>query len=340
MDSNRFDGSVGLGEREGRVVCGLVRRRHFGLAHGIGRSGDIAAVQPKAAGSSLINKLTNCLALHALKLAGLQRTAACVVLPTATGLSVTLTLLALKAKRPAARFVVWPRIDQKSCLKAICTAGLEPLVVENVLEGDELRTDVEAVRDAVARVGAANVAAVLTTTSCFAPRGCDRVQDVARLCADADVPHVINNAYGVQSSKLCHEVNEACRVGRVDAYVQSTDKNFMVPVGGAIVASPHADFIDHLSQCYPGRASVAPLLDLFMTLLSLGQDGWRCLLRQRKECFPYLHAKLTDLAARFGERVLVTKHNPISIAVTLDNFPGNPTFIGSMAFSRGVSGMR
>jgi hypothetical protein len=50
MDSNTFPGQVGLGEREGRVACPLVARRHGLLAHGIGRSGDITAEQPKAAG--------------------------------------------------------------------------------------------------------------------------------------------------------------------------------------------------------------------------------------------------------------------------------------------------
>lgn len=40
------------------------------LIHGIGRSGDISAVQPKAAGSSLLNKLTNSLVLDIIKLAG------------------------------------------------------------------------------------------------------------------------------------------------------------------------------------------------------------------------------------------------------------------------------
>jgi O-phospho-L-seryl-tRNASec:L-selenocysteinyl-tRNA synthase len=47
MDSNNFVGSVGVGEREGRVASGLVARRHYGLAHGIGRSGDLTAEQPK-----------------------------------------------------------------------------------------------------------------------------------------------------------------------------------------------------------------------------------------------------------------------------------------------------
>ena len=47
MDTNNFPGNAGVGEREGRVLSSIVRSRHFGLAHGIGRSGDISAVQPK-----------------------------------------------------------------------------------------------------------------------------------------------------------------------------------------------------------------------------------------------------------------------------------------------------
>ena len=47
MDSNNFVDNVGVGEREARVACPAVARRHYGLAHGIGRSGDIAAEQPK-----------------------------------------------------------------------------------------------------------------------------------------------------------------------------------------------------------------------------------------------------------------------------------------------------
>ena len=52
--------------------------------------------------------------------------------------------------------------------------GLEPVVLENILEGDELRTDVEAMKAAIERLGAENIVCVLTTTSCFAPRVPDR----------------------------------------------------------------------------------------------------------------------------------------------------------------------
>ena len=48
----------------------MVAERHFHLGHGIGRSGDIAEVQPKAAGSSLLNKLTNSFVLDIIKLTG------------------------------------------------------------------------------------------------------------------------------------------------------------------------------------------------------------------------------------------------------------------------------
>lgn len=246
MDSNNFSGAVGAGEREGRIYSSLVRRRHFGLGHGIGRSGDVAAVQPKAAGSSLIYKLTNRMALHALRLCGIIRAEAALVLPTATGLSLSLVLLTLLdnrkkelAKRLASagdatsaaespRFAIWSRVDQKSCYKSLLSAGLTPVVVEPLLVGDELVTDVEGIRAAIERCGPTAVVAVVTTASCFAPRAPDDVVEVARMCKAAGVPHLINNAYGLQVSSICHALNEACRVGRVDAIVSSTDKNFMV----------------------------------------------------------------------------------------------------------------
>lgn len=45
---------------------------------------------------------------------------------------------------------------------------------------------------------------------------------------------------------------QGARLGRIDAFVQSLDKNFMVPVGGAIVAGFDEDFIKDISKMYPG----------------------------------------------------------------------------------------
>lgn len=57
MDSNNFLHNVGVGEREGRVACPMVARRHYRLAHGIGRSGDVAAEQPKVGGPHPLHTL-------------------------------------------------------------------------------------------------------------------------------------------------------------------------------------------------------------------------------------------------------------------------------------------
>ncbi|PNH00228.1 O-phosphoseryl-tRNA(Sec) selenium transferase, partial [Tetrabaena socialis] len=144
MDSNNFLDNVGVGEREGRVACPAVARRHFGLAHGIGRSGDVAAEQPKAAGSSLLAALTGHLTADALRVAGLVGVGPVTVLPLATGMTLSLVLLALRPQRPpGADVVVWSRIDQKTCLKAITAAGLRPHVVELRRSGDELVTDMQ-----------------------------------------------------------------------------------------------------------------------------------------------------------------------------------------------------
>ena len=47
----------------------------------------------------------------------------CVLIPVATGMAMLLVLLTLKQKRPEAKYVLWPRIDQKSCFKCMVSAG-------------------------------------------------------------------------------------------------------------------------------------------------------------------------------------------------------------------------
>ena len=51
------------------------------------------------------------------------------------------------------------------------------MVVENVLEGDELRTDVGRVEEQIQSLGPDTVACVLSTTSCFAPRAYDKLEN-------------------------------------------------------------------------------------------------------------------------------------------------------------------
>lgn len=49
----------------------------------------------------------------------------------------------------------------------------------------------------------------------------------------------------------------AMAVGRVDAVVQSTDKNFLVPVGGAVVCGPDASFIEQVCGRVWGESATA-----------------------------------------------------------------------------------
>jgi len=343
MDSNTFPTSVGVGEREGRLyggVEGLVGQRYYGMTHGIGRSGDISALQPKAAGSSLLSRLVHQMTLHLLRDLGVRSTQSVLVMPLATGMALLMTFLTLRARKPAATHVLWSRIDQKTCLKSILSAGLTPIIIENRMEGDEVRTDVEQFRRHIEELGADKILCIFSTTSTFTPRVPDRVVELAGLAKEYGLGHVINNAYGVQQSKCMHLVEEATRKGHVDCYIQSTDKNFMVPVGGSIIASAHADFIQKVSANYPGRASASPLMDLFIQYLSFGYTGYQQLLKDRQARFVEFKEKLQVVAEQFGERVLDTPHNQISIGMTLDGFGDHPTEIGGMLFRHFCSGVR
>ena len=170
MDSNNFEGKVGVGEREGRVFSNLVAERHHYMSHGIGRSGDIMANQPKAAGSSLMLELTRFLTVSALHQLNYEFVKEVLLLPTATGMSLSMVFLTLAGLRPKAKYVIWSRIDQKTCLKSIISANLEPISIEPKLAGDHLETDLDGINAAVEKVGAENVLAIVSTTSCFAPR--------------------------------------------------------------------------------------------------------------------------------------------------------------------------
>lgn len=269
-----------------------------------------------------------------------MKVSGCLIVPCATGMTLSLTLMTLLQKNPTAKYVVWPRIDQKTCLKCIITSGLTPIVIPNILENDELRTDLDTMENVI-KDKQKEILCVLSTTSCFAPRAPDKIIEISKLCKTYNIGHVINNAYGVQCYNYSKLINDALNKGRVDAIVQSTDKNYMVPVGGAIIASNDKELLNNISQLYPGRASISPILDLFITLLSLGSLGYTNLLNTRQELMSYLHLKLNEFALKHKERLLDTRNNPISIAMTLSNIPKeHVSYLGSMLFSRFISGTR
>lgn len=137
-------------------------------------------------------------------------------------------------------------------------------------------------------------------------------------------------------------INEGMRTGRVDAFVQSTDKNFLVPVGGAIISSGSSETLTQISQTYPGRASSSPIVDLFITLLQMGHNGYKRLLSERKVIYTYFSEQLNKVASKFNERVLDIHANQISMAMTLDSFSTSidPTQLGAILFNSCTSGIR
>ncbi|KAH9586397.1 SepSecS/SepCysS family [Trypanosoma melophagium] len=397
MDTNNFAAHVGAGEREGRVAVSLVARRHYGFTHGIGRSGDVTRDQPKAAGSSLLYKITNYMILDLLRLAGTPSLQEAVVVPMATGMTLALllrsiaqhrqtTMQLLRTSIPSSsegeqdeddeeslnkydmeervvhhasgkqdnniekkvvngnnsseefepRYVIWTRIDQKTALKCIEAAGLLSLPVPlrhaswqkcgrnsnrngksrnnhtfRERKNDKvslhpyfLQSHVDDIAAAISRIGGPRaVVCVLTTTSCFAPRLPDDVLAIARLCKVLDVPHVVNNAYGVQSRTIMQRLDAAIRLGRVDAIVQSGDKNFLVPVGGAVI-SGKAEVVARAAALYAGRASASPIVDIFITALSLGRSGFQQLWKGRYKLRERFEAALQKFACDRGEELL------------------------------------
>jgi O-phospho-L-seryl-tRNASec:L-selenocysteinyl-tRNA synthase len=191
--------------------------------------------------------------------------------------------------------------------------GLEPIIMEPKLTIDEsLETDVESIEKIILNMGAENIVCILTTTSCFAPRKCDSLEVVGALCKIHDIYHVVNNAYGLQSGKCTYTIQQAAHHGRVDIFVQSTDKNLMVPVGGAIIAGFNKELVQKVRQNYPGRASSSQMLDVFITMLSMGSNAYSSLLKKRRENFLYLKSQLEILASKFDEHV-IDPQNQISI---------------------------
>lgn len=342
MDNNNFVKRCCVGEREGRIFSKLVQERNFGFSHGVGKSGNLVEPQPKAVGSSLMSNLVRALLMDVLRISGFKSAKSCLLVPMATGMTLTLCFLSLKKDRPKAKYILWSRIDQRSCFKAITTAGYEPVIIDPLLQGDTLITDVETFKKKILEMEPENIACIYSTSSCFAPRSCDNLSELGKLAKTFDIPHIVNNAYGLQSTWITHQIESVVKeTGRIDLFVMSTDKNLMTPVGGAIVVGFFKDSVESIASTYAGRASSSQTIDVLITLLSMGKHKYLSLIKERKEAFVYLHEKLEQIASKYEERLLLNQKNPISCGITLKNVvPGKVSLVGSMLYKRGVSGSR
>ena len=333
MDTDKDPKAARVGEREGRIATPLLNELSGGFNHGIGRSGHVTAPQPKAPGASLMQQVTNSVALDAIRKLGLRNVKAGLVTPLSTGMSITL-ILAMLRREEGIRRVLYPRVDHKSPIRGIALAGLEIVEVPTMIDGDSVQADMSSLEAMLARE---KEAAVLATTTFFPPRISDPVKEIAKLCEGADTPLVINNAYGVQSAKLMSTLSSAIDAGRVDAIVQSTDKNFMTPVGASIVVSPNEKKLESIAETYAGRASAAPVVQTFVALLSLGLERYNKLQETQKENKDTLHASLSDLADSIDQRVLDVD-NIVACAITMDDLDVRE--IGARLYNLRVTGPR
>ena len=293
MDSDKDSKAVFVGEREGRVASPAVSKLAFGFHHGIGRSGSLNVAQPKAAGGSLMYYFANKLATDALKRFGAPNLKKAVVFPVATGMTLALALIAAR-DLTGGKEVVYPQIDLRTPSKAIHLAGLREKKVPGEVCADAVNVPSEEIEKALNQ----NTAAILSTTTFFSPREPDKIKEIARIAAEKNVPHIINNAFGVQSRQIMKLVRGAVDAGRVDAVIQSTDKNFLAPVGGAIAASPNEEFLNAVSENYVGRATAGPVAQFLAATLSIGLRGYEELRDQQEENRRFLEASLKAVAER------------------------------------------
>lgn len=302
----------------------------------MGRSGNLKDSQPKAVGSTLLSHLTHNLAVSALRIWGFNKkilAGGLNIMPVCTGMSLMLAMMAVKS---VYRKVIWLRIDQKSCLKSVLAANYEVIVVEGRINGEEIVSDLGAIEKAIQEENG-KIHAIISCVSCFAPRAPDSIIQISQIAEKYSIAHIVNAAYGGTSARACNLLNAVAidGGGRIDAVVMSLDKNFMVPVGGAIIFGPDSEMIDRIASRYAGRAGSSHIIDLFVTLIGLGERGLNELKLERLKCFEKFKNELISMEKI---KLMNTPHNDISFALKLPQ--GIDSALGSQLFHRNISGAR
>jgi O-phospho-L-seryl-tRNASec:L-selenocysteinyl-tRNA synthase len=334
MDLDKDPESVRIGEREARVASPLISELAQGFCHGIGRSGTLTAPQPKAPGASILYELANRCALDAMQKLGAPNMKSAIVSPVSTGMSLALALAAAREESGNERnAVVYPRIDHDSPIKAMKLMNLRTEVVQGQIHGDAVRISIDDIAQAVDK----KCCAILSTTTFFPPREPDPIKEIAKIAAERKVFHIINNAYGVQSREIMREIRSAVDAGRVDAVIQSTDKNFLTPVGGAIIASPDDKFAEKVATVYAGRASASPIYQFLAAILSVGIEGYEKLRNVQESNRLLLQKLLSEVAESYYERLLNVR-SEIACAMTISKI--DPSTLGGVLYTLRLSGPR
>ena len=341
MDTDKDDKASRVGEREARIASKLHLKTSAGFCHGIGRSGFLTAPQPKAPGASIMYELANYLARDFLRKFGLPNIKKAMVVPLCTGMTLALTLAALRPDWNdkallEKRNVILPQLDHNSILKSLDFVGVGKKIVEGKIYGDAVRVPIEEIKNSIDET----CYAVISFTSFFPPRENDDLKEISKIAKKNDLVHIIINAYGIQSLEWMRLIRSAMDAGRVDAVIQSTDKNILTPVGGAILASNNEQIIEQISKTYAGRASASPIVDFIISILALGVEGYQNLIKEQQENRVLLEDKLKNLASKINERVLEV-FNPVAVAMSLTSLKEEHLFeLGGALYNLRVTGPR
>ena len=341
MDTDKDDKAARVGEREARIASKLHLKTSAGFCHGIGRSGFLTAPQPKAPGGSIMYDIANHLARDFLRKFGLPNVKKAIVVPMCTGMSLALCLSALRPdwnedKFLRKRIVMVPQVDHNSLLKSMEIAGVKIKIVKGKIFGDAVRIPMEDIVESLDK----DCFAIISTTSFFPPREADDVKAISKFAEENDLVHIVINAYGVQSPEWMKMIRSGIDSGRIDAIIQSTDKNFLTPVGGAVIASPKKEVMEKISRTYAGRASATPIVNFLISSLSLGVEKYKELINEQQQNRKILERKMEEFANRIGERLL-NVFNPVAVAMTLKNFDNNKLEeLGGALYNLRVTGPR
>ncbi|MFX0023415.1 MAG: O-phosphoseryl-tRNA(Sec) selenium transferase [Candidatus Hermodarchaeota archaeon] len=341
MDTDKDGNAARVGEREARIASKLHLKTSAGFCHGVGRSGFLTAAQPKAPGGSIMYELSNYLARNILRENGLPNIKDAIVVPICTGMSLALTLGALnpwqsESNSTYKRTILVPQIDHKSLLKSINLMSFKAKIVPGKIFGDAVRIPIGDIKKNLDE----NCFAIISVTSFFPPREYDDIKEISKFAKENDLIHIVINAYGVQSPEWMSLIRSAIDAGRVDAIIQSTDKNFLTPVGGAVIASPIKENIIKISQAYAGRASATPVVNFLISILSMGISGYQKLIEEQQQNRKILEMKLKEIADKINERVLKI-YNPVAVALSLENMNNEDLYsLGGALYNLRVTGPR
>ncbi|MFW9899826.1 MAG: O-phosphoseryl-tRNA(Sec) selenium transferase [Candidatus Thorarchaeota archaeon] len=341
MDTDKDSNAARVGEREARIASKLHLKTSAGFCHGVGRSGFLTAPQPKAPGGSIMYELSNYLARNILRNTGLPNIKDAIVVPLCTGMSLSLSLGALKPNLTKnnlkfKRTVLVPQIDHKSLLKSIDFMGFNAKIIPGQIFGDAVKIPIDDIKNSFDD----DCFAIISVTSFFPPREHDNIKEISKFAKENDLVHIVINAYGVQSPEWMKLIRAAIDAGRVDVIIQSTDKNFLTPVGGAVIASPLKENITKISQTYAGRASATPVVNFLISMLSIGINGYQKLITEQQQNRQILEQKLREIGEKINERILDI-YNPVAVALSLQNLKQEQLYaLGGALYNLRVTGPR